>query len=151
MPKESSKHILELAILDFNILQAQHQRELKHLSEWWDEAIINRLSFFRHRHVEYYFWYTCGLYEPDYTATRLCYAKLGTLITIIDDIFDTYGTIDELIPFTNALINWDMSMMDQLPDYMQSSLQFAYKTYMEIFTEAEKIHGPRVQKWMSDY
>nr|AJR21035.1 sesquiterpene synthase [Callitropsis nootkatensis] len=148
---EWSEKILEVAILDFNILQSHHHNELKHLAEWWDEAIVKQLSFFRHRHVEYYFWYACGLYEPEYAATRLCYAKLGTLITVIDDIFDTYGTIDELIPFREALINWDMSIVDQLPNYMQISLQFAHKTYMEIATEAEKIHGPHVQKWMEDY
>ncbi|KAH9320139.1 hypothetical protein KI387_021908, partial [Taxus chinensis] len=49
-----------------------------------------------------------------------------------------YGTIDELTPFKESLINWDMSMMDRLPDYMKITLQFAYKTYTEIFTEAEK-------------
>ncbi|XP_059074596.1 sesquiterpene synthase Cad-like [Cryptomeria japonica] len=151
VPNEWSKKILELAILDFNILQSHHQNELKYLAEWWDEAIVKQLSFFRHRHVEYYFWYTCGLYEPEYGATRLCYAKLGTLITIVDDIFDTYGTIDELIPFREVLINWDMSMMDKLPNYMQISLRFAHQTYMEITVEAEKIHGPRVQEWMKDY
>ncbi|GLJ51088.1 hypothetical protein SUGI_1087570 [Cryptomeria japonica] len=121
------------------------------MSRWWDDAIVKQLSFFRHRHVEFYFWHTCGLYEPEYVATRLCYAKLGTLITIVDDIFDTYGIIDELIPFREALISWDMSMMDQLPDYMQTTLQFAHKTYMDIVIEAEKIHGPRVQQWMRDY
>nr|QGN65607.1 terpene synthase 1 [Taiwania cryptomerioides] len=151
VPIEWSKKILELAIVDFNILQSHHQNELKHLAEWWDEAIVKQLSFFRHRHVEYYFWYTCGLYEPEYAATRLCYAKLGTVITVVDDIFDTYGTIDELIPFREALINWDMSIMDQLPNYMQISLQFAHKTYMDIVAEAEKIQGPRARKWMKEY
>nr|QHZ00913.1 terpene synthase 10 [Taiwania cryptomerioides] len=142
--------ILELAILDFNILQAQHHNELKILSKWWDETKVKELSFFRQRHVEFYFWYTCGLYEKELSATRLCFAKVAALITLIDDIFDTYGTIDELSHFTTALIEWDMSIMDRLPEYMKTCFQFAHKTYMEIATEAEKIHGPCVQKWMHD-
>nr|QHZ00914.1 terpene synthase 11 [Taiwania cryptomerioides] len=150
MSSERRKKILELAILDFNILQAQHHNELKDLSKWWDETKVKELSFFRQRHVEYYFHYACGLYEKELSATRLSYAKVTGLITLLDDIFDTYGTIDELIPFATALIKWDMSMMDHLPEYMKICFQFAHKTYMEIATEAEKIHGPHVHKWMHD-
>ncbi|GLJ39005.1 hypothetical protein SUGI_0795080 [Cryptomeria japonica] len=95
--------------------------------EWWDET------------------------NKELSATRLCFAKVGSLITLIDDIFDTYGTINELIPFAKTLIEWDMSMMDHLPNYMKTSFQFAHKTYMDIATEAEKIHGPCVHEWMHDY
>ncbi|XP_059066063.1 sesquiterpene synthase Cad-like isoform X1 [Cryptomeria japonica] len=150
MSSDKRKKILELAILDFNILQNQHHNELKTLSKWWNDTKVKELSFFRQRHVEFYFLYTCGLYEKELSAIRLCFAKVGTLITLLDDIFDTYGTIDELVPFASALIKWDMSMMNQLPEYMKTCFQFAHETYMEIAIEAEKIHGPHVQKWMHD-
>nr|I1ZHA5.1 RecName: Full=Sesquiterpene synthase Cad; AltName: Full=Beta-cadinene synthase; Short=Cf-Cad [Chamaecyparis formosensis]AFJ23663.1 beta-cadinene synthase [Chamaecyparis formosensis] len=150
MPSDKRTKILELAILDFNILQDQHHNELKILSKWWNETKVKELNFFRQRHVEFYFLYACGLYEKELSATRLCFAKVGALITLLDDIFDTYGTIDELVPFATALIKWDMSIMNHLPEYMKTCFQFAYKTYMEIATEAEKIHGPCVQKWMHD-
>nr|QIB02636.1 terpene synthase [Taiwania cryptomerioides] len=151
MSNEICQNLLEAAILDFNILQAQHQIELKIVSKWWNETSVKQLNFFRHRHVEYYFAYACGLYEHEFSLTRVGYAKLGVMITVIDDIFDTYGTIDELIHFKIALINWDMSIVDRLPQYMQVSLQFSHKTYMELVDEAEKIHGPRARKWMQDY
>ncbi|GLJ38913.1 hypothetical protein SUGI_0793260, partial [Cryptomeria japonica] len=151
IPNEICQTILEAAILDFNIIQAQHQIELKIISKWWTEASVNKLNFFRHRHVEYYLAYPCGLYEHEFSLTRVGYAKLGTIITVIDDIFDTYGTYDELIHFKEAVINWDMSMMDRFPKFMQICLQFTHETYMELADEAEKIHGPRARKWMQEY
>lgn len=35
---EICQNILEAAILDFNIIQAQHQIEFKIISKWWTEA-----------------------------------------------------------------------------------------------------------------
>ncbi|XP_057848440.2 sesquiterpene synthase Cad-like [Cryptomeria japonica] len=151
IPNEICQTILEAAILDFNIIQAQHQIELKIISKWWTEASVNKLNFFRHRHVEYYLAYACGLYEHEFSLTRVGYAKLGTIITVIDDIFDTYGTYDELIHFKEAVINWDMSMINRFPKFMQICLQFTHETYMELADEAEKIHGPRARKWMQEY
>ncbi|GLJ34131.1 hypothetical protein SUGI_0686020 [Cryptomeria japonica] len=104
MSNEICKNILEAAILDFNILQAQHQNELKIISKWWTESSVKEFNFFRHRHVEYYLGYACGLYEFEFSLTRVGYAKLGVMVTLIDDIFDTYGTIDELVHFKTALI-----------------------------------------------
>ncbi|KAH9294007.1 hypothetical protein KI387_040789, partial [Taxus chinensis] len=148
--KMVGKNILELAKLDFNILQAQYQNELKLISKWWSER-EKQMNFFRHRHVEYFFWWTCGLFEPEYTTSRIGATKLSTLLTLLDDIYDTYGTFEELKPFTTALIKWDKNIVDSLPEYMKNSFHFAHETLEEITFKAEKSRGHRVRKYMQQY
>ncbi|CAN1185788.1 Trans-ocimene synthase, chloroplastic [Linum perenne] len=46
-------------------------------------------------------------------------SKLTSLINVIDDIYDIYGSLDELHLFTSAIQRWDASGLDLLPNYMQ--------------------------------
>ncbi|XP_059068143.1 sesquiterpene synthase Cad [Cryptomeria japonica] len=142
--------LLEVAILDFNILQAQHQYELKLISTWWKHSTAISLDFFRHRHVEFYFWWACSLFETEFSASRIGFTKLATSLSLIDDIYDTFGTIDELKPFTTALIRWDISIIENLPNYMKIAFKFAYEIHKEIASEAETKHGPIVHKYIQN-
>ncbi|URE19453.1 Myrcene synthase, chloroplastic [Musa troglodytarum] len=45
--------------------------------------------------------------------------KLVSLITVIDDVFDVYGTLDELELFTNVVDRWDVNVINKLPGYMK--------------------------------
>nr|QNC49795.1 terpene synthase 13 [Leucophyllum frutescens] len=112
--------ILELAKLDFNIVQAIHQEELKSVSRWWKSTgFAEELPFVRDRAVGYYLW-SIGLIEPrEYGYQRIIIAMLISMVTTIDDIFDIYGTLEELHLFTNVIQRWDIELIDRLPVYMQ--------------------------------
>eukprot|EP01018_Ginkgo_biloba_P025691 Gb_11599 [translate_table: standard] len=84
---------LGLAKLEFNMLQSSHQKEMHLVSRWWRQSGLSDLNFARHRHVEYYFWAAAMAPEPGFSY-RIAFAKLSTLETIIEDIHDTYGTVD---------------------------------------------------------
>ncbi|KAL7119297.1 hypothetical protein ACP275_02G054900 [Erythranthe tilingii] len=121
---EKSQHmnpiVLELAKLDFNIVQAKHQQELKHLSRWWEETCLAKtLPFARDRLVENYVWTIAELFGPQYGYSRIMATKVNVFITIIDDIFDVYGTLEELEIFNDVIQRWDIEGMDKLPHYMQ--------------------------------
>ncbi|GLJ09980.1 hypothetical protein SUGI_0119560 [Cryptomeria japonica] len=103
MTCESNKKILDLAKLDFNMVQSVQQRELQILSMWWIKSGVRQLKFARNRYVEFYFWAAGGSVEPKDSAFRIGFAKIASLATVIDDIYDTYGTLDELKLFTNAI------------------------------------------------
>ncbi|BAT89880.1 hypothetical protein VIGAN_06099800 [Vigna angularis var. angularis] len=45
--------------------------------------------------------------------------KLTALASVIDDMYDAYGTIKELELFTNAVERWDICCLFDLPKYMQ--------------------------------
>ncbi|XP_042404085.1 alpha-humulene synthase-like [Zingiber officinale] len=54
--KSRNDAILELAKLDFNLLQSLHQEELKKISIWWNDlALAKSLTFTRDRVVECYY------------------------------------------------------------------------------------------------
>nr|AGN90905.1 limonene synthase [Mentha canadensis]AGN90906.1 limonene synthase [Mentha canadensis]AGN90907.1 limonene synthase [Mentha canadensis]AGN90910.1 limonene synthase [Mentha suaveolens]AGN90912.1 limonene synthase [Mentha spicata] len=112
--------VLELAILDLNIVQAQFQEELKESFRWWrNTGFVEKLPFARDRLVECYFWNT-GIIEPrQHASARIMMGKVNALITVIDDIYDVYGTLEELEQFTDLIRRWDINSIDQLPDYMQ--------------------------------
>eukprot|EP01018_Ginkgo_biloba_P010669 Gb_38829 [translate_table: standard] len=138
MPNVNNKKLLELAKLDFNILQAIHQTELKEITRWFKQSGLTQLSFARGRPVEFYFMVVVGMFEAEFNACRMAFAKSASLMTIIDDIFDTYGTVDELKLFTEAMKRWDFSLVDSLPDYMKICFKIWYKTTNELAGEAQK-------------
>ncbi|KAK9217832.1 hypothetical protein WN943_006462 [Citrus x changshan-huyou] len=82
--REDKNHLLlELAKLEFNVLQAIYQEELKDVSRR-----ILTITF--------------------------------ALISVIDDIYDVYGTLDELELFADAVERWDINYaLNHLPDYMK--------------------------------
>nr|AGK88259.1 alpha-terpineol [Thymus caespititius] len=112
--------IFELAKLDFNIIQATQQEELKEVSRGWnDSCLAEKLPFVRDRVVESYFW-GVGLFEGhEFGYQRKLTAANTLLISAIDDVYDVYGTLDELRLFTDVFRRWDTESIDQLPYYMQ--------------------------------
>ncbi|KAM7530147.1 hypothetical protein LguiB_033557 [Lonicera macranthoides] len=92
--RDMNTTLLEFAKLDFNMVQATHQEDLKHMS---------RMS-----------------------------TKVNSLITTIDDIYDVYATFQELQLFTNAVERWDLSAMEQLPDYMKICFLALYNSTNEM-------------------
>ena len=50
-----------------------------------------------------FFWSVGMGCEPDLGYLRRMCTKIGSFITIIDDIYDVHGTLDELKLFTNAV------------------------------------------------
>ncbi|XP_047307221.1 (-)-germacrene D synthase-like [Impatiens glandulifera] len=98
------KKLLEFAKLDFNILQRVHQKELAELTRWWkDLDIINKCPFARDRLVECYFCALTVYFEPKYAYGRKVFTKITTFLSILYDIYDAYGTWEELVLFTDAI------------------------------------------------
>ncbi|XP_042036516.1 (+)-bornyl diphosphate synthase, chloroplastic-like isoform X2 [Salvia splendens] len=126
--------ILELAKLDFNIVQATQIEELKDIS----------------RLVESYFW-AIGLFEThQHCYERKTAAKIMTLITSLDDVYDIYGTLDELELFTLTLQRWDTEAINRLPYYLQLFYlvihNFVFELAHDILKEEGVISLPYLQK-----
>ncbi|XP_059072440.1 alpha pinene synthase, chloroplastic isoform X1 [Cryptomeria japonica] len=133
--------LLELAKLDFNMIQSIQQRELQILSRWWTESGLGKLEFARHRHVEFYFWAAGGCIEPKYSTFRIGFAKMATFVTCLDDIYDTYGTLDELKVFTEAIKRWDFASLEGLPEFMKLTFKVFDEGLRDMAREAEKTQG----------
>uniref|UniRef100_A0A0G7ZNV0 Putative terpene synthase, PgTPS10 n=1 Tax=Picea glauca TaxID=3330 RepID=A0A0G7ZNV0_PICGL len=133
--------ILELAKLDFNIIQAIHQKEMKNVTAWFKDSEFPLLPFGRERPVECFFIIAAGTYEPQYAKCRFLFSKVACLNTVLDDMYDTYGTLDELKLFTEAVRRWDLSLTENLPDYMKLCYKIFYDIVHEVVWEAEKEQG----------
>nr|E2E2P2.1 RecName: Full=Beta-phellandrene synthase; AltName: Full=Sabinene synthase; AltName: Full=Terpene synthase 1, chloroplastic; Short=OvTPS1; Flags: Precursor [Origanum vulgare]ADK73623.1 terpene synthase 1 [Origanum vulgare] len=147
--------IFELAKLDFNIIQATQQEELKEVSRWWnDSCLAEKLPFVRDRVVECYFW-AVGLFDcHDYGFQRKITAAVNILITAIDDVYDVYGTLDELQLFTDVIRRWDTQSIDQLPYYMQLCYLMLYNFVSSLGYDILKDRGINTilhlhQSWVS--
>uniref|UniRef100_A0A5B7AU55 Putative Terpene synthase 21 isoform 3 n=1 Tax=Davidia involucrata TaxID=16924 RepID=A0A5B7AU55_DAVIN len=53
------------------------------------------------------------------------------MASVIDDIYDSYGTLEL---FTNAIERWNVSCMDQLPEYMK----LCYEALLDVYEEIEE-------------
>ncbi|XP_020163808.2 (-)-germacrene D synthase-like isoform X1 [Aegilops tauschii subsp. strangulata] len=106
---EGDQDILELAKLDFHILQLMHRDEVKSISLWYKDLNAGSTlgEYIRERPVECYFWALGVFYEPKYAKARMMFAKLIKIFSFFDDTFDSYGTLEELRQFNLAVQRWD--------------------------------------------
>ncbi|KAL6326921.1 hypothetical protein AAG906_012528 [Vitis piasezkii] len=141
--------LLEFAKLDFNMVQATHQEDLRHMSSWWSSTRLGeKLNFARDRLMENFLWTVGVIFEPQYGYCRRMSTKVNTLITIIDDVYDVYGTMDELELFTDVVDRWDINAMDPLPEYMKLCFLALYNSTNEMAYDALKEHGLHIVSYL---
>ncbi|KAJ9540447.1 hypothetical protein OSB04_026953 [Centaurea solstitialis] len=148
--------LLELAVLDFNIVQGIHQEDLKYSSRWWDGLRWDKkLSFARDRLVESFMWSVGSRYEPPFGDLRRNITKLISIVNVVDDVYDVYGTLDELEQFTDVVKRWDIHAIEELPNYMKICFLGFYNTINEMaynaLTGQESLVIPYVKKAWTDY
>ncbi|XP_078157510.1 monoterpene synthase 7, chloroplastic-like isoform X2 [Carex rostrata] len=115
---------MELAVSEFNLLQNAYKKELKETSRWWSDLQIHeKLPFVRDRLVENYLWSVAFVPELKHASLRKVLTKSIGLISTIDDVYDVYGSLDELEAFTHAVEQWDITSIEMLPEYMQFCLR----------------------------
>ncbi|KAK2650722.1 hypothetical protein Ddye_018211 [Dipteronia dyeriana] len=142
--------LLELANLDFNMVQSQLQSDLKDMSRWWTEIdLARKLNFSRDRLMECFFWTVGMVPNPQFNQCRQELTKVAAFITTIDDIFDVYGTLDELECFTNAVQRWDLNAVNDLPDYMKLCFMALYNTVNGMAYDSLKQYGENVIPYLT--
>ncbi|KAL5793966.1 hypothetical protein ACOSP7_002560 [Xanthoceras sorbifolium] len=142
--------LLELAKLDFNMVQSVLQNDLKDMSRWWKEIdLAKKLNFARDRLVECFIWAVGMVPNPQFNHCRQKLTKVASLITTIDDIYDVYGTLNELELFTDAVQRWDLNAINDLPDYMKLCFMVLYNTINEMAYDSLKEHGENVIPYLT--
>ncbi|KAI5008488.1 hypothetical protein ZWY2020_009536 [Hordeum vulgare] len=146
--KEESMHnssILELAKLDFNLLQRLHLKELKALSRWWKNLYREvGLNYSRDRVVECYFWAYTAYYEKEYTRARMILAKIIAIIIMTDDTYDVRATLVECKQLNEAIQRWEESATSLLPEYLQKFYLKLMSTFKEFQDELKPDEKYRV-------
>ncbi|EXC23173.1 Isoprene synthase [Morus notabilis] len=147
---DANKVLLEDAKLDFNMVQSTLQSDLKDISRWWKGLnLANKLSFTRDRLMECFFWTVGMVFEPQYSDLRKGLTKVTSLITVIDDVYDVYGTLDELELFTAAVERWDIKAVQTLPDYMKICFLALYNTINDMAYDTLKEHDEYILSYLT--
>ncbi|GMI77555.1 terpene synthase 14, TERPENE SYNTHASE 14 [Hibiscus trionum] len=132
----------DVAKMDFNLLQSLHQKEIAHVSNWWKQlGLAKELRLARDQPTKWYIWSMACLTDPTLSEQRIDLTKAISLIYVIDDIFDVYGTLDELTLFHQAVERWDYGASDGLPDYMKLCFKALHDITNEISQKVHKKYG----------
>ncbi|KAL7617453.1 hypothetical protein Lser_V15G04199 [Lactuca serriola] len=124
-----------LANTHFNYLQQLHREELCIFTKWIKDLKFQTITpFVRDRTPELYLWAIGIIPEPHYSHSRIILAKMAQLVLVLDDIYDAYGTIEELRLLTGAINSWEINAMEQLPEYIKPF----YNILLNELTEVEK-------------
>ncbi|XP_004233800.3 alpha-farnesene synthase isoform X1 [Solanum lycopersicum] len=139
---DTNPMLLKLAKLNFNIIQATHQKDLKDVIRWWrNVSIIENLEFTRERIVESFFFAVGIASEGEHGSMRKWLAKVIQLILIIDDVYDIYGTLADVQQFTVAIEKWDPEEVQRLPKSIQICFGALHDTMEDISVEIQRQKG----------
>ncbi|XP_039160567.1 probable terpene synthase 12 [Eucalyptus grandis] len=143
--RDAERRLLELAVYNFNMVQSILQRDLQEMSRWWnDVSLANELSFARDRLMECFFWTVGMAYEPQFSNLRKGLTKVTALVTTIDDVYDVYGSLDELELFTDAVHRWDVNALSNLPSCMKLCFLALYNAVHEMAYDVLKQNGENI-------
>ncbi|KZV40306.1 putative terpene synthase 11 [Dorcoceras hygrometricum] len=150
MRTSQSSRLLQLAKLDYNKVQLLHQMELAQFTRWWKQlGLADKLGFVRNSTAECFLW-TVGLFpHPKYSGVRVEMAKVIAILLAIDDVFDKYGTMNDLSLFTLAIQKWDLDAIETLPEYMKMCFMALYNTTREIANKVLKEHGVDIHHFLA--
>ncbi|CAN8237763.1 unnamed protein product [Cochlearia groenlandica] len=126
--------LLKFAKLNFRYCQLHYLQELEVVTKWWKELdLASKLpNNFRDRTMELYFGMIGIFFEPRYSLARIIATKVAVIMTLVDDIYDAYATLPEVISFTDALQRWDIGDNENLPKYMQIIFQVLWGVIKDI-------------------
>nr|QHU78619.1 ocimene synthase [Albizia julibrissin] len=148
--EDANMVLLEAAVLDFNIVQSTLQKDLQEMSRWWKAmGLASELSFSRDRLMECFFWAVGIASEPQHSELRKALTKIACFVTTIDDVYDVYGTLDELELFTASVERWDINAIHVLPKYMKVCFLALYNTVNEMTYEALKEQGHNILPYLT--
>nr|AMB57286.1 plastid terpene synthase [Osmanthus fragrans] len=136
------KTLKELAEMNISMAQTANHQELAQISKWWtDLGLAQEFKQARNQPLKWYTWSMASLSDPSMSEQRLELTKSITFIYIIDDIFDLYGTPEELTVFTRAVHMWDYAAVHMLPKSWKMCYKALLDTTNDIGNKIYKEHG----------
>nr|WHU05658.1 terpene synthase TPS11 [Freesia refracta] len=142
MEEDMNSTLLCLAKIDFNMVQNIHQRELIKATCWWTRVgLAKKLSFARDRILEVFFGAVNIIFQPQFPCCLEWLPRIGAQIIILDDIYDAYGSFDELKLFTGVIERWEIKDTENLPECMRICFEAISSTCNEMAHKIQRLDG----------
>ncbi|CAO2141182.1 unnamed protein product [Urochloa humidicola] len=104
---QADEEILTLATDGFHSSQAVYQQDLEHLNSWVKEARLDELEFARLMPLHVLFAAASTMFPSALSEARVAWTQMCLVTTILDDLFDTVGTREELDNLVELINKWD--------------------------------------------
>ncbi|MED6144375.1 hypothetical protein PIB30_015157 [Stylosanthes scabra] len=128
--------------MDTQLVNSLHLKEIAQVSKWWKDLGLGKKSkFVRDEAIKWYMWPMACIPDPSLSQERVDLTKPLSLIYIVDDIFDCYGSIHELTLFTRAVQRWELAAMEELPECMKVCFKALYQVTNEFALKIYTKHG----------
>ncbi|MED6123093.1 hypothetical protein PIB30_046054 [Stylosanthes scabra] len=136
------KVLLNFAKLDFNMQQKRYRKEVGVAVRWWRRLeFARKVPYARERIAELYFWPFAMTCDPQYSTFREVLTKVNQWMTIVDDTYDAYGTIEELELLTLAIQRWDIRLIASLPECYKAIFNSMVELFDEIIELSNDVGG----------
>nr|BEL13046.1 syn-abieta-7,12-diene synthase [Oryza sativa Japonica Group] len=99
--------ILDLAIHEFHSTQSIYQQELQYLKSWVAECRLEELKFARIMPLQALLSAVPPLFHPELSDARIAWSQNIVLVTVMDDLFDGGGSMEEMRNFVALMEIWD--------------------------------------------
>ncbi|KAK9051760.1 hypothetical protein SSX86_028388 [Deinandra increscens subsp. villosa] len=151
MKQYSGTIVSELANLELARVMSLHRTEVDLVSRWWkDLGLAQEFKLARNQPLHWYLWSMASLADPSLSEQRIELTKPIALVFLIDDIFDVYGTLEELVLFTEAVKRWDNKTLGKLPYTIRICTEALYKVTHEISDKIYKKYGFNPKEFLKE-
>ncbi|KAJ8443065.1 hypothetical protein Cgig2_004270 [Carnegiea gigantea] len=137
-----TNEVWHLARMDFNMTQMTIQSEITEVYRWWNELnLMKELKLVRDQPIKWHIWSLAALPNSTMKEERIELTKAISFVYLIDDIFDVYGTLEELTLFTEAVRRWEYDNFEGLPNSMKMCVKALQDTTNDISHKIYTKHG----------
>ncbi|KAI3962951.1 hypothetical protein MKW92_042998 [Papaver armeniacum] len=104
LPNVSNKTNLELAKLDFNKCQEQHQLEWLDVQKWYTECNLEMFMVDKKELLQAYFLAAACIFEPERSKMRLAWTKSAVLIKAVSLHFEGISSEHQRLAFIQEFV-----------------------------------------------
>ncbi|KAL0312163.1 UNVERIFIED_CONTAM: Syn-copalyl diphosphate synthase TPS3, chloroplastic [Sesamum radiatum] len=87
MPEINNEAYLELAKLDYNKCQAQHQMEWNRMEQWYEDSNLEEFGISKKDLLLYYFLASASIFKPERSGERSAWVKSQTVCTALSSCY----------------------------------------------------------------
>nr|UNZ93475.1 copalyl diphosphate synthase [Scutellaria baicalensis] len=143
MPEINDPVYLELAKLDYNRCQAQHQMEWTHIQQWFEDSSLEEFGISKKELLLAFYLAAASIFEAERSRERLAWLKTQTICHIISTLFSTKEAdlLDQTTESSNISQNKQLSKGGHHQKIIQRSITIFFKTLHKLMTDANERTG----------